>query len=205
MKKLGRQICGIAVVGGLLWVGSASATTICELDITAPEITNTGVCGQVITVLDGVLVEDLDESISVASAAAQQGVNPPASDSDGTSGTAGGTFPASNGIGGLVDAAAFVSGGGGALGEISSTAGSFFIGEFIADDGLPGNTPFDLTVNLGISGSLFVDNAVAALFVGVAAVDSLGQSLIDPATEFSGGVALLASIIGSVKSVSPMR
>ena len=186
----GKRIWELALVGGLLWTCAANATTICELDVEAP-ITNTGVCAQVITTLGGIVVEDLDESTSEASASAQQGVDPPAAGSQGASGTAGGTFPDPDGTGGSVSAAAFVSGDG-TLGEIMSAASSFFIGEFIADDGVDGSSdPFDLTVNLDITGELFVEGpAFAILTVGVAAVDSDGNPLVD-GSDFPGGVAVL--------------
>ena len=161
-----------------MWAGGAQATSICELDIVTFDFTNTGVCGQVITTLDGVQFQDLDESGSVASASAQQGASPPAAGSDGTSGTASATYPNPDGTGGSVGAAASVSGGSGSMTEISSLSGAFFIGEFIADDGLPGNDPFDLTVNLGIEGELFVQNdGIAGLAVLFAAVDSTGATL----------------------------
>ena len=186
----GKRIWELALVGGLLWTCAANATTICELDVEAP-ITNTGVCAQVITTLGGIVVEDLDESTSEASASAQQGVDPPAAGSQGASGTAGGTFPDPDGTGGSVSAEAFVSGDG-TLGEIMSAASSFFIGEFIADDGVDGSSdPFDLTVNLDITGELFVEGpAFAILTVGVAAVDSDGNPLVD-GSDFPGGVAVL--------------
>jgi len=173
------RIRALALAGGILWAGGANATSICELNlIPSLDFTNTGVCGQVITTLDGVQVQDVDESGSVASAAAQQGVNPPTPGSDGTSGTATATYPNPDGTGGSVGASSFVSGGDGASGEISSVSSSFYIGKFIADDGVSGSDLFDLTVNLDISGELFVKNtAEADLFIVFAAVDALGDPL----------------------------
>jgi len=183
------RIRGLALAGGLLWVGAANATSICDLDITNFNFTNTGVCGQIITQLDGVEVQDTDESASVASASAQQGTNPPAAGSDGTSGTANANYPNPHGTGGSVGAASFVSGGGGTPDPISSISGSFYIGEFIADDGLLGTNPFDLTVNLDVDGKLFVENDGMASFILLFSAVDAGGSVIG---DFSGG-ALLGS------------
>jgi hypothetical protein len=198
------RIRGLALAGGILWAGAVNATSICEIDLLiAPlDFTNTGVCGQVDTELGGVLVQDIDESASVASASAQQGANPPAAGSDGTSGTATANYPNPDGTGGSVGAASFVSGGGGTLGMTSSTSSSFYIGEFIADDGLPGtNDLFDLTVNLGIDGELFVKNdGLAGLVLAFAAVDASGVEL----GAFGGVAALFNSGPISVFGTLPL-
>ncbi|MDX2459548.1 MAG: PEP-CTERM sorting domain-containing protein, partial [Gammaproteobacteria bacterium] len=136
---------------------------------------------------DGVVVEDRDESASIATATAQQGVNPPAAGGDGASGIGTAAFPNPDGTGGSVGAASFVSGGGGASGEISSASGAFYIGEFIANAGPTGSSPFDLTVNLDIEGELFLQNeGTAALVLSFAAVDAAG----DPIGGFTGIAAV---------------
>ena len=171
-----RHIVGLALAGGILWSGGAGATSIC--DLSTVDVTNTGVCSQVITTLGGDVVEDLDESASVATATAEQGINPPAAGGDGTSGIGTATFPNPDGSGGSVGAASSVSGGGRSPDPIFNASGAFYIGEFIANAGPKGSNPFDLTVNLDIDGELFVQNSgTASLLLSFAAVDADGVTI----------------------------
>ncbi len=139
MKRLLR-IGILPVLISLLISGPVLATALFDPD-------PTGVSTNVTLQVRGVGTTDSDEGANFSSSSA-------AADSE-ASGMASATFPNSNGTGGSVAAKSSVSSAAG-TGVVSSIAASLFLGEFIADDGDPSTTSFELTVDLGIDGFLSV-------------------------------------------------